>query len=128
MNPHFAKSQRMPGRTSTTLRLPVLAVLCLLAVLTSLVPCEETSQVSDELQIAEAPFELPSSPAGEPGSGCPDDCPCLCAGTCSGAIASEAVALVVSSSRLQASPTASNLFARLVPERLFHPPRFSSFV
>ena len=123
MNLHFAKSQRMAGRTSLTLRLPVLAVLCLLAVLTSLVPCEAISQLGGEPQVAEAPVEQPSSPSGESSSGCPDNCPCLCAGSCSGALASEAVALVMSSERLQASPAANNLFARLIPDRLFHPPR-----
>lgn len=128
MNLHFAQSERLARRTSSTLRLPVFAVLCLLAVLASLVPCQETSQVGDKAQVAEAPFELPSTPSDEPSSGCPDNCPCLCAGSCSGALASKAVALVMGSCRPQASPTASNLFARVVPDRLFHPPRLNSVV
>ena len=100
----------------------VVALLSLLAVLVSLLPCEITTIGGGDVEQVVAEAELPDSPE-TPTSSCADNCPCLCAGSCSGALVSHSTSCQIVHHPMRAAGATQSLFARIFPDSLFHPPR-----
>lgn len=128
MNAHFQQRKRTKlFQLAPKLRASLMALLALVAICVSIVPCEATSLESAETQLVSDSTELPASPE-EPSSDCADNCPCLCAGSCSGALVPQLLSLVTDHRSNELVTARKILFARLIPERLFHPPRLQSVV
>ncbi len=114
-------------RVSRNSLAPFVALLTLIAVFASLVPCETTPGVGSQTAFVAVHSDDPTS-SNEPARSCADNCPCLCAGSCPGALASYPVGLVVAEHPNELNASADTFIARLIPERHFRPPRLDSVV